>query len=537
MEQESKEPAGITRGQNVLYVLPRDWSAAPQFLDSAIDRIDAGKAETQLVVITSDADAAEALAVQAARSAGDREIAVVGVTTARRASRRLKAGGAHVVIGAPDDLLSLMREAALKLDSVKSVVLAWADELVDRGGTEPLEQVMTEMPKEGARIIVTSVVTAEVEALVERYARRARREGLGVEPEGAPTVPVEVVATSGGGRAASLRRLLDQVDPETAFVYARTELSQSEVRDTLRALGHGATGSVTSGADAPSNVALVVLYDLPSTVAQLQAIAGARGTRVVALAQPRQVPALRVLGAAPVTPLSLTDASTKARRTEAALLDSLRETLAHGGLSREVLALEPLLDSHDALEIAAAALKMLEDAKRSVTAASAGLAARAGGAGAAPDQGMTKLFISIGSRDEVRPGDLVGALANEGGISSAKIGRVEIRESHTLVDVASDVAEEVASKVNGISIRGRRIVARVDQGRDRPERGAGGPRGDRPDRGGPRAPRGDRPDRGPRGDKPFGGGKGGPRGGAGGGSRGGFSRDAGSRPPRPRRED
>jgi ATP-dependent RNA helicase DeaD len=106
----------------------------------------------------------------------------------------------------------------------------------------------------------------------------------------------------------------------------------------------------------------------------------------------------------------------------------------------------------------------------------------------------------------VGPGDLVGAITGEAGVTRESIGKIELRENHALVEIASADAERVATALTGTMVRGRRVVARVDKGRegrgDRPDRGGRGdrsPRGFRSDRGdrGPRD-RGERPDRGPR---------------------------------------
>ena len=102
---------------------------------------------------------------------------------------------------------------------------------------------------------------------------------------------------------------------------------------------------------------------------------------------------------------------------------------------------------------------------------------------------MTRIFVNVGAMDNARPGDLVGAITNEAHITSAKVGKIDIRENHSLVEIASDVADAVVSKLTGSSIRGRRVVARVDQergarsGQGRGGR-AGGERGERADRGG-----------------------------------------------------
>jgi ATP-dependent RNA helicase DeaD len=78
---------------------------------------------------------------------------------------------------------------------------------------------------------------------------------------------------------------------------------------------------------------------------------------------------------------------------------------------------------------------------------------------------MTRIFINVGAMDNARPGDLVGAITNEANITSAQIGKIDIRENHSLVEIATDVSDSVVAKLTGSTIRGRRVVARIDQER------------------------------------------------------------------------
>jgi hypothetical protein len=176
-------------------------------------------------------------------------------------------------------------------------------------------------------------------------------------------------------------------------------------------------------------------------------------------------------------------------------------------------------------------------------------------AAASAPQPMQKLFMNLGEKDGIRAQEIVAAVSSEAGIPGSQVGRVEVRDTHSIVEVAASVVELVLQKINGASVRGRRVQARLDTPRgDRPERSGpparGGDRparsfgdrpartfgdrparparpGDRPTRpGAPRgaAPRGDRPDRSDRGDRPARPAGGPPR---------RFDRDAG--PPRPPR--
>jgi ATP-dependent RNA helicase DeaD len=224
----------------------------------------------------------------------------------------------------------------------------------------------------------------------------------------------------------------------------------------------------------------------------LREAVGPQPDRVVALAQPRLLASLRVLsGGASVTPFTLSDAGARARSREDVIRAELRDTLGSGAFARELLTLEPLLESYDGIEIAAATLQLLEQARFERDAARVrggeGRASHSTASASAPGSAMTRIFLNVGAMDNARPGDLVGAITNEAQITSAQVGKIDIRENHSLVEISSDVADSVVSKVTGSTIRGRRVIARIDQ--DRPARG-GMNRGARPaDRGGDRGPR------------------------------------------------
>lgn len=74
---------------------------------------------------------------------------------------------------------------------------------------------------------------------------------------------------------------------------------------------------------------------------------------------------------------------------------------------------------------------------------------------------MTRLSVSIGRKDYVRPGDLVGAIAGESGIPGSSIGSIDIFDSHTFVDVPTDVANRVVASMDGNNIKGRRVTVEL----------------------------------------------------------------------------
>ena len=510
MDADAKEPTGVTRGQNAVQVMPLDWSAAAAVLATLVDRIDVTKAETQLLVLTADAENAAAAAQALVLAAGARPISVIAATSSPRAARLLRAAPAHVVTGAPAELVALLQTSVLKPVSVRGVVFGWLDSIIETTDAAPLETLLGELPKDGARVVLAGELTAAYETLIERYARRARRTADTVAPDGSAPLTAEYISTAPGSRGNTLRRLLDALDLPRAELYARSETTRTEGAAIARSLGYPADAvRIAAGGDATSTDPLVLL-ELPTSRDEMRALAGTTGRRIYALAQPSQLASLRVLlGGGTVTPVAMIEAAERARGKDAALRASLRDVLTSSDIRREVLALEPLLAEFDGLEIAAAALRMLEQ-QRPVRPAAAAAAA------AGP---MQKLFINLGERDGVRAQEVISAITNEAGVPGSQVGRVEVRDTHAIVEVAAAVAELIVGKISGAVVRGRKVMARLDQPKeDRPAR-SGPPSRGGPPRSGPPRGRGDSAPRSfDRGDRP---------------SRPARSFDTGDRPPRP----
>ena len=518
----AEREAGIARSaQHVVHVLPHAPNVIPRFLGPALERVAADANATQLLVITPDADTALAIA-DVARAISARPAPIVPITAAGRGGRLLASRVTPAIAAAPSTLMSLLRSSAVKLDGVRTVVITWANELFEAREDEALEIVLAEIPKDASRILVADQMTPQVEALVERHLRRASRHGVESASEPAADLAIRYVTTSTSGRPAALRRLLDEIDPPSVIVLA-SEGSIEDAREAVAALGYEGDVLVrVASAPTEEASALVVFYDLPVGPGEVAKVAAATPAQVIALVAPRQIPALRRLTTGAVEPLDVTQLSTKARVRDERLRSTLRAELEAGFPAREIMALEPLLADFDGIEIAAAALRLIErdrsesrarraDAERPMERASERPAERAAeraadrasapGGERVPSRGgggFTRVFLSIGDRDGVRASDLVGAITGESGITSDRIGKLEIRDSHTVAEIAAADAATVIDKMNGVSLKGRRLSARVDErparareggrdaGRDA-RRPGGGSRGFREgSRGGPR---------------------------------------------------
>lgn len=364
VESEEREERGSGRSQNVVHTLPRSMASVPSFLTGPLERVDPAQGATQLLVITPDAESALGLAEAVLRLTGPAGIELLPVTSARRASRLIAGRPVLAAAGSPREIRDLVRGSHLKLDGIKSVVLAWADEILagDAGDIEALEAVMSELPRDAARIVVTSRTEGRVNAFAERYLRRAHRDLAPDAAEEGEPIALQYVTVAPTARGAAFRRLLDDLDPPSATVIAAGEEAEEAVRRTLRLLGYAddsAAVRVSRGATIPATHA-VIFYDLPSSRTQLAAAVAAAPVSLVVLVEPRELGPLKRMAGGKVRPFTLSAPGNAAREREAGILRELSSLLDAGVASRELLALEPLLERHDGIEIAAAALRLLE---------------------------------------------------------------------------------------------------------------------------------------------------------------------------------
>ena len=232
----------------------------------------------------------------------------------------------------------------------------------------------------------------------------------------------------------------------------------------------------------------VVNYDVPSApdsyVHRIGRVgrAGREGVAIT-LAEPREHRLLQNIERVTKQRISIekvpTVADLHSRRMEITRA-TLRESLVTGDLERYRAIVESLSDEFDIVEIALAAVKLAHEAD--------GAAAddeheipdavarpqkderprpRAGKReerqGRDPAGGTTRIYIGVGRSSGIRPQDLVGAIANEAGVSGREIGAIEIADRFSLVELPEARAEQVIRALKGTTIKGKKATVRRER--------------------------------------------------------------------------
>ena len=465
------------RGHNLVAVTPPSPAYAAPAIAGLLGRAGHG-VQLLLLVPAAEVDVWGALVNRLAREMPLRVQAARGEA---RALRRLRADALDVLIASPDTALSLLRRSALKPESLGAVVIAWPERLDDG---EALAEVMHDVPKDAQRIVVTSDPGRAAD-LVERYARKALTIGA---PAGAPAPAAGTVRTASVAwerRVPALAELLELLDPGSVVVWAADRSYEAEVARVLP-LGEDTAHFVTG--DAPT-ADLIVAFDLPDAARLAQLRAAGSVVLLVPPGTERYVSRI-TSSSTPVRLSGIVDAATREAGLRRA---TITERLARGAPERALLTLAPLFERHDPSAVAAALFELW-------TAGGAAAAAPDNaGADAAPAAASAtgRIWVGIGRNDGATAADFVGTMTKELRIDRAQIGRIELKDSFSLIEVPAADVERIAGALNGITIRRKRLIARADRGQTR-ERSGPRDRAAPRDRTGPRKPpTGNRPPRRP----------------------------------------
>ena len=253
--------------------------------------------------------------------AGARIATCVGGMDASKERRALH-GGAHIVVGTPGRLRDHLERGALDLAALRAVVLDEADEMLDMGFREDLEEILDATPAERRTLLFSATMPKPIVALARRYQRDALRLETTGEDRGHGDISYQAVTVSPSEIEAAVVNLLRFHEAETAILFCATrdnvrrlhamlqergfavvalsgEHSQSERNQALQALRDRrarvcvATDVAARGIDLPS-LSLVVHVEIPRDAETLKhrsgrtGRAGNKGTAVLIVPFPRR---------------------------------------------------------------------------------------------------------------------------------------------------------------------------------------------------------------------------------------------------------
>ncbi|MDD1640586.1 MAG: DEAD/DEAH box helicase [Methylococcaceae bacterium] len=467
---------------------------------------------------------AEAFQRYAAHLKGFHVLPIYGGQDYSTQLRQLKRG-AHVVVGTPGRVMDHMRKGTLNLDGLSILVLDEADEMLRMGFIDDVEWILEQTPEDIQIALFSATMPPVIRKIAQEYLHEPEQITIKVTTASAENIRQRFWMVSGVHKLDALTRILEAETFDGMIIFVRTKTATIELAEKLEARGYSAaaingdmsqalrertiahlkngkldiliaTDVAARGLDV-DRITHVVNYDIPyDTESYIHRIgrtgrAGRTGDAILFIA-PRERKLLGNIERATkqkVEEMGLPSTEVINNKRISRFKQNITDTLAAEELSFFSQLIEQYQQEHNvsALEIAAALAKLVqgdtpllmqnlpkksyesredrpqrEDRQRREDRPQRDRKPKhAFGSGAAVE--MELFRIEVGHNHGVKPGNIVGAIANETGIDGDHIARIRIEDEYSTVELPAGMPKELIEELKKIRVAGQQLnISKMD---------------------------------------------------------------------------
>jgi ATP-dependent RNA helicase DeaD len=446
--------------------------------------------------------------------------------------------GVHVVVGTPGRVIDHLQRGSLDLSQLTWLVLDEADEMLRMGFIDDVETVLKKTPESRQVALFSATMPVQIRRIAQTYLREPVEVTITSKTTTASNIRQRYWFVSGLHKLDALTRILEAEPFDAMIVFARTKSGTEELAEKLRARGLAAaaingdiqqaqrertiqqlkegqldvlvaTDVAARGLDV-ERISHVLNYDVPyDTESYVHRIGrtgrAGRSGEAILFVTPREKGMLRAIERAtrqPIQEMQLPSIEAVNDQRVARFLGRITDTLEAGGLDLYRDLVQRYEDEHNvpAVEVAAALARLLQGKAPLLLAAE-----RAGEAqvdsgrpvrkerGArdelaprkerprsgkpprgAPEPGMETYRIEVGHAHGVKPGNIVGAIANEADLDAKFIGRIDIHDDHSVLDLPEGMPHDLLMHLKKVRVAGQPLrlhrLSDADDGSSLPPR-------------------------------------------------------------------
>lgn len=430
--------------------------------------------------------------------------------------------GVQIIVATPGRLIDLINRKTVQLENVKYVVLDEADEMLNMGFTESIDEILSKVPQDRSMLLFSATMPKEIAKITKKYMEAPKEITIGRKNEGSNNVKHVYYMVHARDKYLALKRIADYYPNIYGIIFCRTRRETQEIADKLIQDGynadslHGdlsqaqrdyvmqkfrvrnlqllvATDVAARGLDVDS-LTHVIHYGLPDDIESYNHRSGRTGragkTGVsIAIAHVKEKGKIREIekimnkkfeqstipsgdDICEKQLFAFADKIEKVKVNEdeiARLLPSVYrrlEWLEKEDIIKRVVSLEfnRLIDYYrDAEEIETPSDRYSREDKGGARSSRDRFESRGAGGSRSAEKGYSRLFINIGRTDNVNPATLMG-LINDFVPGKVRIGRIDLMQNFSFFEVPEGDAQKVISSLKGQEENGRRISVEVAQG-------------------------------------------------------------------------
>ena len=535
----------LLEGRDILGTAQTGTGKTAAFALPALSNIDLKVEAPQVLVLAPTRElaiqVAEAFQNYASDMRGFHVLPIYGGSSMSGQLRQLQRG-VHVVVGTPGRVMDHLRRGTLKLDKLKTVVLDEADEMLRMGFIDDVTWILDHTPKQRQVALFSATMPAVIRKVANTYLNNPEEIKIEAKTATVDSVTQRYWKAVGTSKLDAMTRILEAEDFDGVIVFVRTKTLTVELAEKLEARGHRAspingdmsqqlrertiehlksnkidivvaTDVAARGIDV-ARVSHVINYDIPyDTEAYVHRIGrtgrAGRADNAILFVAPRERNMLRSIEKATrqtITPMDLPSREQVKERRIDQFKASIDKALEQSDLSIYSDLVEEFVKEREvAPEKVAAALAFMAQQDRPLTMPENSKPERRDSrdttAGFNDEErprrkerkqeefsgesiAMERFRIEVGHEHQVKPGDIVGAIANEADLSSAYIGRISLFDDHSTVDLPAGMPAEMLQLLKKVRVRSQPLNIQSQGAADDFTPGAKTPRpkrsGDRP---------------------------------------------------------
>ncbi len=398
--------------------------------------------------------------------------------------------GVDVVVGTPGRVIDHIKRKTISLSEIKIVVLDEADEMLDMGFVEDITTILECTPAERQTLLFSATMPQPIMNIAKRYMRNP--EKIRINPKDLVVTEIKQVfyEVRDADKINALSRLLDVEDPQLAIVFCHTKRDVDEVAMKLEQTGynasalHGdytqarrdevmekfkrgtidvlvATDVAARGLDI-KNVTHVFNYSIPQNPDSYIHRIGRTGRAgksgiAITLVSPREYRHLRLIEKTARTTIDrkkLPSSQDVIKAKKKNITKDISEVISQGRHAPYQSFIGELSEQFSFADIAAAAFHLAFGEPKEPTVEEP-----------VEKTGLARLFMTIGRKDKVKVPDIIKSIATEANIPHHKIGKIDVFDNFTFVEVPAELADRVIRSVDDVIMMGRRVKIQQAQGK------------------------------------------------------------------------
>ena len=498
-------------GQDVIGQAQTGTGKTAAFAIPVLQKVDPKVKKPQAIILCPTRELAIQVAEEIRKLAmfmhGIKVLPIYGGQEIVKQIRSLKSG-VQVIIGTPGRVMDHMRRKTVKLDSVHTVTLDEADEMLNMGFLEDMEMILSQLPEDRQTLLFSATMSKEILQIAEKYQKDAVSVKVVKKELTVPNIEQYYYEVRPKNKEEVLSRLLDLYAPKLSLVFCNTKKQVDELVTALQGRGyfadglHGdlkqaqrdhvmnnfkngktdilvATDVAARGIDI-EGVEAVFNYDIPQDEEYYVHRIGRTGRagrvgKSFSFVVGKEIYKLKDIERYCKTKLKLQPIPSANDITQIRVdkvFEEVRTLLKEDELKNMKKVVEERINEEEltAFELSAALLKLflgdepetIEELSRKERGFSErGESSRGNSDRRRSSKNMERLFINIGKNQRIKPGDVLGAIAGECHINGDLVGNIDMYDKFTFVDVPKELSNRVVRTMHQAKIKGKKISVEI----------------------------------------------------------------------------